>query len=1167
MIFHNGNGKQRLSTLWIRSVCIIFMLTAMPSFNLSAQSLISLKNLSVQGDTLVLDSMSVVQSSIKFVDADGNPVDAKYHFDFETSTIVFDEKPPAGTKVSFKTFPVNFSKPAQKFDRSKYMLSDHEHERSGYDLILTKENYDDFFSQTELSRKGSISRGVSFGNSQNVIMNSNLDLQLDGRIGDNLFISAVISDNNIPIQPDGNSQNLQEFDKVFIKIYNSKFALIAGDFEQKKPQGYFLNYYKKSQGIHLSGKKTFETAKHGTGEINASLGAAVAKGKYHKMQISGVEGNQGPYRLTGANDEAYVVVLAGTEKVYIDGILMSRGSDRDYVIDYNLGEITFTAHQPINKDKRIIVEFEYTDQNYTRFLVTSSNSLKIDNTEVWLNLYHEGDSKNQPINMDLRDSDKRLMAGIGDNLDQAIIPGYDSLGFNIDEVRYKVVDTIVDGVQYDSVFVYSTNPQDAFYRVSFSLVGENKGDYVRGVSSANGRVYEWVAPVNGVPQGNYIPYTKIVAPQKKQMATFGAKSKFGEKTSASVEVALSSNDRNTFSKLDSGDNFGVAVKTTAEQYIVKTEKNSLSFDVNYEFLNRNFEAVEYFRETEFTRDWNIGSYYADSHCENVAGGHIRYANRKHGNSLYTTSYINRGVEYSGWKNDFSSDYRLGTWRISGNASLLASADSLNKTQFLRHKLDISKTFGKIVIGAREEGERNVWHNTEGNLLANSYSYSQYEGFAGTSDSARQKFTLSYKFRNGRKQSLDILKDATRAHDFSLSSEVGRKNNHRLKATINYRLLRVRDTLLYTAEPEDNLTGKLEYNFKLWKGAITSSTLYEIGSGLENKIEYTYIEVAPGQGVYTWTDYNGNGVQELDEFEVAFFADQANFIRVQMPSTEYIKVYANKFNQSLNINPAVRWKSKKGFLKFLSRFSDQFAYSISQKNTSDKITEFANPFAQNISLDELVSMNSTIRNSLSFNRGKPKFGIDYIVQSVKGKSLLTTGFDSRTNFTQTVLIRYNISPKVGMQNSTIFGKKGYESQFFTAKDYKIASIKDDFQFNVQPNINNRISLTYNFEQKENTSGAEKLTSNNVGLEYRLNSVKKGSLNANFNFIYYKYASSGNSAIDYEMLQGLQPGMNFTWGVNFQRQLANGLQINLSYNGRKSEASPVIHTASVEVRAYF
>ncbi len=1138
---------------------------------LSAQSLINLKSVSIQSDSIVLDSMSVVQSSIQIVDHQGNPVSVKYHFDFETSTIVFDEKPPAGARIKFRTFPINFSKPVQKFDRSKYMLADHGNEINGYDFVFTRDNYEDFFTQTELSRKGSISRGVSFGNSQNVIMNSNLDLQLDGKIGENLFISAAISDNNIPIQPDGNSQQLQEFDKVFIKIYNSKFSLVAGDFEQQKPTGYFLNYNKKSQGIQMSGHFVADSSRCKNGKsqsVDASIGAAVAKGKYHKMQISGVEGNQGPYRLTGANNEAYVIVLAGTEKVYIDGILMSRGSDRDYVIDYNLGEITFTAHQPINKDKRIIVEFEYTDQNYTRFLVTSSNTAKIGNTEVWLNLYHEGDAKNQPINIDLDDSEKRLMSGLGDNLSQAIIPGYDSLGFNADEVRYKLIDTVVDGIVYDSVFVYSTNENDALYRVSFSLVGENQGNYVRGVSSANGRVYEWVAPINGVPQGNYIPYTKIVAPQKKQMATLGAKSQLGKTTTASLELALSNTDLNTFSKLDSDDDIGVALKSTVEQFIVKTPKNLLSFDVRYEFLSRNFEAVEYFREPEFTRDWNLDSYYANNHSENVVGGNIRFVNQKHGNSLYTTSFINRGLEYSGWKNDISSSYKLGTCTISGNASLLNSKDSLNDTRFFRHNLDISKTFfGKILVGARESGENNLWKNREGVLLPNSYSFTQYEGFAGTSDSARQKFNLSYKFRNDRKPYSDYLKDATKAHDFSLSSEVGGKNNHRLKATVNYRLLQVCDSTLYTSEPEDNLTGKLEYNFKLWKGAITSSTLYEIGSGLENKTEYSYIEVAAGQGVYTWTDYNGNGVQEIDEFEIAFFSDQANFIRVQMPSTEYIKVYSNQFNQSLNINPATRWKSKKGFRKFMSRFSDQFAYSISQKNTSSKIAEFANPFAQNINLDELVSLNSSIRNNFSFNKGKPKFGIDYIIQSVKSKSLLTTGFDSRTNFTQNVLIRYNISTKVGMQNSAIFGNKTYESQFFSTKNYRIESIKDNFQFNVQPNMNNRISLTYNFELKTNVSGVEQLTSNDIGLEYRLNSVNKGSLNANFNFIYYQYIYGENSAIDYEMLQGLQPGMNFTWGLNFQRQLANGLQINISYTGRKSEETAVIHTASVQLRAYF
>ncbi|MCF0205980.1 MAG: hypothetical protein HUK15_01005 [Bacteroidales bacterium] len=1151
----------------IKLFFLLFAFAAIPYFA-TGQSFVSLKQLSAVGDSIMLDSLSVVQSSIKFLDADGKPVNLKYHFDFETSMLYFDEMPPEGVKVQFKTFPVNFSQKSQKFDREKYMLSDHGNKNPDYDFVFTKENYDNFFTQTELSRKGSISRGVSFGNNQSVIMNSNLDLQLDGKIGENLFISAVISDNNIPIQPDGNSQQLQEFDKVFIKIYNQNFSLVAGDFEQKRPMGYFLNYYKKSQGVLLGGKVALpQKSSESANELNMSVGAAVAKGKYHKMQIAGVEGNQGPYRLTGANNESYVIVLAGTEKVYIDGMLMTRGSDRDYVIDYNLGEITFTALQPINKDKRIVVEFEYTDQNYTRFLVTSSNSAKIGNAEIWLNLYNESDAKNQTINLDLSDADKRLMSGIGDNLQQAIIHGYDSIGFNADEVRYMLVDTIVDGILYDSVFVYSTNPNEAFYRVAFSLVGENNGDYVRGNPAVNGRVYEWVAPINGVPQGNYAPYTKIVAPQKKQMATIGAKSAFGKMTNASVELALSNNDLNTFSKLDSDDDFGLAVRTNIEQYFIKTEKNALSFDVDYDFISSNFDAVEYFRETEFLRNWNVDSYYANSHCENLIDASLKYSNKKHGGSQLVSSYINRGAEYAGWKNDFSSNYTINTWKIGGNASFLATTDSLNETKFLRHDFSFSKSFGKIAVGASEMGEDNRWKNSEGILLDNSYSFNQVSAFVESTDSTKQKFSASYKFRNDKKNLQNSLRNATNAHDVSLSTELKHKEFQRFKATVNYRLLQVCDTSLYTSNPEDNLTGKLEYNLKLFKGAISSATLYEIGSGLENKLEFTYIEVAPGQGVYTWTDYNGNGVQEIDEFEVAFFSDQANFIRVQMPTTQYVKVYSNQFNQSLNINPSAVWRQKSGFKKFLSRFSDQFAYSIAQKNTSSKILEFANPFANNIDAADLVSLNSSIRNNFSFNKAKPKFGIDYIVQAVKNKSLLTTGFDSRTNFTQNVLVRYNISTKVGMQNTTIFGKKTYDSELFASKNYKISSVKNDFRFNLQPNMSNRLSLTYIFETKQNVSGVEKLMCNNVGVEYRLNSVEKGSLNANFNFIHYKYDGAENSSIDYEMLQGLQPGVNFTWGVNFQRQLTNGLQINISYTGRKSPQTAFVHTASMQISAYF
>jgi hypothetical protein len=36
---------------------------------------------------------------------------------------------------------------------------------------------------------------------------------------------------------------------------------------------------------------------------------------------------------------------------------------------------------------------------------------------------------------------------------------------------------------------------------------------------------------------------------------------------------------------------------------------------------------------------------------------------------------------------------------------------------------------------------------------------------------------------------------------------------------------------------------------------------------------------------------------------------------------------------------------------------------------------------------------------------------------------------------------------------------------------------------------------------------------------------------------------------------------------QRTLGNNLQLNLSYNGRKSEAIKAVHTGNVQVRAFF
>ena len=65
----------------------------------------------------------------------------------------------------------------------------------------------------------------------------------------------------------------------------------------------------------------------------------------------------------------------------------------------------------------------------------------------------------------------------------------------------------------------------------------------------------------------------------------------------------------------------------------------------------------------------------------------------------------------------------------------------------------------------------------------------------------------------------------------------------------------------------------------------------------------------------------------------------------------------------------------------------------------------------------------------------------------------------------------------------------------------------------------------------------------------------------------YTGNPNSAVGFEMLESLRPGINYTWNLSYQRTLSKNLQLTIQYLGRKSEAIRTIHSGSMEVRAYF
>src|SRR5699024_10168888 len=142
--------------------------------------------------------------------------------------------------------------------------------------------------------------------------------------------------------------------------------------------------------------------------------------------------------------------------------------------------------------------------------------------------------------------------------------------------------------------------------------------------------------------------------------------------------------------------------------------------------------------------------------------------------------------------------------------------------------------------------------------------------------------------------------------------------------------------------ENTFNSRIQYQQSLLEDAIRFSTAIESNSGLLAQQEYTYLKVEPGQGVYKWVDYNGNGIQELDEFEIAEFPDEADYNRVLLPNQHFVQVNENKFSQMLTLQ-AKQWSDRNVILGILGKLHNQTSYLIDRKVEKDGKGPNLNPF--------------------------------------------------------------------------------------------------------------------------------------------------------------------------------------------------------------------------------
>lgn len=1134
---------------------LLIILVSFCGFSQSQNSIYKTKHVAVK-NTIKIDSVGINSNSFSIRKKDKTIIDSTYYsVDFAKATLTF--KKPIETDsiiINYLNFPEFLTKTYKQLD-DNIIVENNDQNQTLYTLSQPNTN-NDFIPFDGLTTSGSISRGVTVGNNQNSVLNSELDLQITGKLNDKVSLKASIQDANIPLQESGYSQRLDEFDQVFIELFSDNWNIRAGDIDLVNADSYFANFSKRVQGLNLKLKLGEDDT-----QTNLFAAGAIVRGQFTTSQFIAQEGNQGPYKLQGPNGELFVLIVSGSETVYVNGIPAKRGEDQDYIIDYNAGEIIFNATFPITSEMRITVDYQFSDRNYSRFVAFGGGNYSSEKFKLGISVYSENDAKNQPLQQNLSEEQVQILADAGDDRTQMVAPSEVREELNDNRILYKK--ELIGSVE---AFVFSNDPNDELYRVTFTLVGANQGDYALSNINAINNIYEFV----GANQGSYAPVIQLVAPIKLQIAVVNGSYKPSEKTKISFEASGSKNDLNLFSNSDDNNNDGFAGKININQTLVKKDSLwNMDVYIDSDYISAEYRNIEGLYNPEFNRDWNLD-------LNNVKGIGLNLGNQMLFNSgfrmfhqtkgtlNYQFEHLNFSDGFNGNRHIAQANLLLNKFNILSSSSFLNTESNINTSTFLRSYNRFTYSMKKSWIGSRIAIEDNEQRNiATQELTPLSQRFKSYEIFVGLGDSTKIFTEIGYKNRVNDSIKNNQLQKVNTSNTFYLDSRIIQNKNTNLSLYANYRTLKNTDK---TIEDENSINSRLQFNQKLFKQIIQWNTIFETNSGRLPQQDFTYVEVEAGQGTYTWNDYNENGIQELEEFEIAQFQDQGRFIRVLLPNRVFIKTHQNRLSQTLTFNPSQWSVSENKSKQFWSHFYNQTSYLIDRKIKREGSRFNLNPF--NTSEEDQLGLQLNFRNVLFFNRGKQRYTTSYTFLDNTTRQVLSVGFIENSLKSHQFNFNHKISKNWLINMLSAFDNNESISENFASKNFNFDETRFNPKLSYLFNDNSSFDMFYQYASKNNTIGdMESLNQQKYGISFTLGNSQNSAINGEFNYFSNDYIGNPNTPVAYQLLEGLQPGKNFTWSLLAQKKLTKFLDLNLSYFGRKTETSRTIHSGSIQLKAYF
>jgi hypothetical protein len=1075
---------------------------------------------------------------------DGHPLIRlqDYQLDHDRGFITFTVPPPANSliRIQYQRFP--FTLREKYFHREK-RLQQGQAQPLPPPAIPRRPRA---FTPTALRVGGSKTFAISLGSERDLSLEQSLRVNISGQVSPDVEVMALLSDQSSPLQPEGDTQTLEEIDKVLVEIRGRRASATLGDYEISHLEGEFGRYERKLQGakgtVQFSG-------------VEAAVAGAISRGTFRSMSFAGIEGKQGPYQLKDDQGGSDIIVLAGTERVWLDGERVTRGKNNDYVIEYGSGQITFTMHRLITADSRIVVDYEYSAQKYKRSFYGGHAGLSTSNGQFKLKtmFVRESDDADSPIEMALSREDRTILQEAGDDPDEAWRDGW------------VLVDTSAgergEYVWVDSVYFQYLGPDsNGLYNVSFSDVGSGNGEYVREFSLEDNRYYHVYM---GDGDRRYLPRIYLPLPSSQSLADLQAEFNPSSTLRLRAELGISQRDQNTLSEKEDDDNVGRGILLEGnliDQFLGLGQRGLGHLDLRGKFRSTDdrFRSPGRTEEVEYYRRWDLDRERSPD-SEDV--GEISGSYRPFSGARVSAEYgrLNRGDSFSSTRQRYGTE--LGPRHLPHVTAYhevieseiqritLAEVPSLQRTRWLRQGLRADQILWRLKPLFSWNGESREIR--EAGSLASGERYDQFRW--GLSTVGLGALTASTELTYRQDEAYDggwLQKSLGR----TLQNRLAIQNWRSLSLTAEYTRRTLRFQEMAGSNSEVDLI-QTKVSYAPLKGAVQTQVDYQVSNTQSSQKRRIPVDVGEGKGDYRLED--GEYIPDPDGnwiFRTETLGDS-------IPVTDLTTGLRLRLIPHQAVGEEVG--GTLGFLRHLS--TDTFVRIDEQTTEKDKTSIYL------LQLHKFQQDNTTIRGLISLQQDLFLFPerrdvgvrLRYQITDRENNQYVSGGEENlRINRS----LRVDLAPR---NQQMLRLEYGHESRYRKVGGTSKSRIRaDDLSVEGTLRPEPSLELSLGAELREDRDVVGRTRSRMVALEPKIaySFLSQGRLRSDFEWAYVSAEPKG-AALSWEMAQGNREGDNYRWSLGVDYRVNRYVSATLSYSLRSQPGRPTRHLGKAEMRAFF